>query len=85
MKFWSTEKSYTITFKEILLCSSFSKYFDAFPKQKVNVTLYYLTLLFKYVNLCFIYIQTNSHHHCNVKYFSKVNISFFFLLHQHYH
>ena len=31
----STRKSYTLTFKEISLCSSFAKSFDLLPKQKL--------------------------------------------------
>ena len=38
----SAEKSYTVLFKEISLCSSFGKSFDALPKQK----LYQLMLSF---------------------------------------
>ena len=39
---WSTEKSYTVPFKETSLCSSFVKSFDTLPKQK----LYQLMLSF---------------------------------------
>ena len=39
---WSTEKSQTVPFKEISLCSSFVKSFDMLPKQK----LYQLMLSF---------------------------------------
>ena len=38
IELWSTEKSYTVLFKKITLCSSF----DTLPKQK----LYQLTLYF---------------------------------------
>ena len=31
---WSIEKSYTVPFKEISLCSSFVKLFDTLPKQE---------------------------------------------------
>ena len=34
IELWSTEKSYTVPFKEISLCSSFVKLFDTLPKQK---------------------------------------------------
>ena len=54
IKLWSNEKSYTIPFKEISLCSSFVKSFDMLPK-KIKPT--YAILHFKFVNLCFIYIQ----------------------------
>ena len=42
IELWSTEKSCTIPFKEISLCSSFIKSFDMLPKQK----LYQLMLSF---------------------------------------
>ena len=32
---WSTEKSYTVPFNGISLCSSFVKSFDALPKQNL--------------------------------------------------
>ena len=35
IELWSTEKSYTVRFNEISLCSSFVKSFDALPKQKL--------------------------------------------------
>ena len=48
---WSTEKSYTVPFKGILLCSFFVKPFDMLPKQKLY------QLILKFSILCFIYIQ----------------------------
>ena len=49
----SPEKSYTVPFKEISLCSSFVKYFDMLPKQK----LYQFVLSFAFnLQICFIYI-----------------------------
>ena len=42
IELWSTEKSYTVPFKEISLCSLFVKSFDRIPKQK----LYQLMLSF---------------------------------------
>ena len=35
IELWSTEKPYTVPFKEISLCSSFVKSFDTPPKQKL--------------------------------------------------
>ena len=35
IELWSTEKSYTVSFNEISPYSSFVKYFDTLPKQKV--------------------------------------------------
>ena len=35
IELWSIEKSYTVPFKEISLCSSFVKSFDVLPKQKL--------------------------------------------------
>ena len=57
IELWSTEKSCTKPFKEILLCSSFVKSFYTLPKQK----LYHLVLSFT-LNL---QISSNSHHHGN--------------------
>ena len=42
IELWSTEKPYTVPFKEISFCSSFVKSFDMLPKQK----LYQLMLSF---------------------------------------
>ena len=42
IELWSTEKPYTLPFKEISLCLSFVKSFDTLPKQK----LYQLILSF---------------------------------------
>ena len=42
IELWSTEKSYTVPFKEISLCSSFVKSFDTLSEQK----LYQLMLSF---------------------------------------
>ena len=42
IELWSTQKSYTVPFKEVLICSSFVKSFDTLPKQK----LYQLMLSF---------------------------------------
>ena len=36
IELWSTEKSYTVPFKEISLCSPFVKSFDALPKPKLS-------------------------------------------------
>ena len=46
----STEKSYTVPFKEVSLCLSFIKSFDMLP--------FYVFLCFKFVNLCFTYKVT---------------------------
>ena len=35
IELWSTEKSYTVLFKEVLLWSSFVKSFHTLPKQKL--------------------------------------------------
>ena len=37
MKLYSTKKSYTVTFNEVSLCSSFVKPFDTLPNQKLNL------------------------------------------------
>ena len=42
IELWSTQKSYTVPFKEVSICSSFVKSFDTLPKQK----LYQLMLSF---------------------------------------
>ena len=42
IELWSTQKSYTVPFKEVSSCSSFVKSFDTLPKQK----LYQLMLSF---------------------------------------
>ena len=36
IELWSTEKLYTVLFKEISLTSSFVKFCDTFPKQKLH-------------------------------------------------
>ena len=75
---WSTEKSYTVPFKETSPCSSFVKSFDSVSKQK----LYQLMLSFA-LNLQMFYLLTsNSHHHCNVNlsiilYFALLNLILF--------
>ena len=54
VELWSTEKLYTVPFKEISLCSSFVKSFDTLPKQK----LYHLMLSFALnlqINVLFTY------------------------------
>ena len=35
IEIWSTEKSYTLPFNEISICSSFVKCFDMLPKHKL--------------------------------------------------
>ena len=35
IELWLTEKPCTLPFKEISFCSSFEKYFDTHPKQKL--------------------------------------------------
>ena len=55
IELWLTEKSYTVVFKEISLCSSFVKSFDMRPKQKLFQLMLSFTL--KFTDLCFIYIQ----------------------------
>ena len=42
IELWSTQKSYTVPFKEVSICSSYVKSFDTLPKQK----LYQLMLSF---------------------------------------
>ena len=61
IKQWSTEKSYTVSFKEISLCSSFVKSSDTLPKQKL-----YQHMLSFALNLLFYLNTSNSHYHCNV-------------------
>ena len=58
----STEKSYTVPFREIALCSCFVKSSDTFPKQ----ILYQLMLSFA-LNLKILVLHaSNFDHHCNV-------------------
>ena len=42
IELWSTQKLYTVPFKEVSICSSFVKFFDTLSKQK----LYQLMLSF---------------------------------------
>ena len=44
IELWSTEKSYTVPFKEISLYSSFEKSFDMLPKQKLYLLMLSFTL-----------------------------------------
>ena len=61
MELWSTEKSYTVQFKEISLCLSFVQSFDTLPKQK----LYKLTLSFALCYPLFYLRASSSYYHCN--------------------
>ena len=47
IELWSAEKSYTVPFKEISLCSSFVKSFDMLPKQKFYQIMLLFTLNFQ--------------------------------------
>ena len=61
---WLTGKPYTVSFKQILLYSSFVKSFDMLPKQKL-----YQHLLYHLSHICksMFYLHTgNSHHYYNV-------------------
>ena len=55
MELWSTEKPYTVPFKEISLCSSLVKSFDSLPKQKLYQLMLLLALNFQIS--CFMCIQ----------------------------
>ena len=53
IELWSTEKSFTISFKEISLCSSFVKSFHSLLKQNLYKFMLSITL-----NLCFFALFT---------------------------
>ena len=55
MELRSTEKPYTVPFKEISLCSSLVKHFDSLPKQKLYQLMLLLALNFQIS--CFMCIQ----------------------------
>ena len=56
---WSSEKYYTVPFREISLCSSFVKTFDTLPEQKLYQIMLSLALNLQ-ISVLFTYEQLSS-------------------------